>query len=134
MLQADINWLAALVTTLSYMVVGALWYGPLFQKPWMRLSGMTEESVKTGAGKAYAMMLIVAFVSVMVLAMLVKTLGAETFVDGMMVGFWIWLGFQATVMLNAVIFEKKPFPLYLLNAGYNLVAILIAGGILAVWM
>ena len=39
----SLNWLAVLVAAASGFVIGGLWYGPLFQKPWMRLSGMTKE-------------------------------------------------------------------------------------------
>jgi len=133
MLEMEINWLAVLATTVGYMIVGALWYGPFFQKPWMQLTGVTEELAKAGAGKAYAMMFIVALISVIVLAMFVLTVNAETFVEGMVIGFWIWLGFQATIMMNGVIFEKKPFKLYMINVGYNLVMLLISGGVLANW-
>lgn len=129
----DFNWLAVLVSAVVFMVVGALWYGPLFQKSWMRLSGMTEESARQGATQAYITMFFVAAVTSIVLAVFVKTLNATTFVDGMIVGFFLWLGFQATVMLNSVIFEKKPFALYCLNAGYNLIVIVIAGGLIAIW-
>ena len=31
----SINTLAALVAALSGFVIGAIWYGPLFSKPWM---------------------------------------------------------------------------------------------------
>lgn len=133
MFETSFNWLAVGAVTVGYMVIGALWYGPLFQKPWMQLTGITEESAKAGAAKSYAMMLIVALISVLVLAMLVLTIGAETFVEGMLIGLWIWVGFQATIMLNGVIFEKKPMKLYMINVGYNLVMLLIGGGVLAIW-
>lgn len=38
----DINWLAILAAA-SSLVIGFLWYGPLFGKAWMKESGMTEE-------------------------------------------------------------------------------------------
>ncbi len=42
-----VNWLSVLVAALTGFVIGSLWYGPLFQKPWMRLTGMHE-----GEGRA----------------------------------------------------------------------------------
>lgn len=133
MFVTEFNWLAILVSAVAFMAVGAFWYGPLFQKPWMRMTGITEESAKAGAGKAYASMFVVAVISVIVLAVFINTLEADSFVEGMLVGLLIWVGFVATVMLNPVIFEKRPFALFLLNSGYNLVVLLVAGGILAVW-
>ncbi|MFA6908439.1 MAG: DUF1761 domain-containing protein [Patescibacteria group bacterium] len=133
MFETSVNWLAVLVTGLGYMVIGGLWYGPLFQKPWMRLANVSEADAKAGAGKAYVMMFIVALVSVFVLAMFVNAIGADTFDEGMLVGLLIWVGFVGTVLLNGVIFEKRPFALYVLNSGYNLVTLLVAGGVLAIW-
>jgi hypothetical protein len=39
--QVDI--VAALVAALAGFVIGGLWYGAMFQKPWMRHSGMSFE-------------------------------------------------------------------------------------------
>ena len=133
MFETSVNWLAVLVTGLGYMVIGGLWYGPLFQKPWMRLANVSEADAKAGAGKAYVMMFIVALISVFVLAMFVNAIGADTFDEGMLVGLLIWVGFVGTVLLNGVIFEKRPCALYVLNSGYNLVTLLVAGGVLAIW-
>ena len=41
-----VNFTAALVAALSGFIVGGLWYGPLFQKAWMRHSGMSFEKGK----------------------------------------------------------------------------------------
>ena len=51
----------------------------------------------------------------------------------MQTGFWLWLGFVATTQLSTVIFEERNFGLYLLNVGYQLVACLVCGAVLAVW-
>ena len=40
---ATLNWLAVLVASLTGFVLGGLWYGPLFLKPWLHASGMTLE-------------------------------------------------------------------------------------------
>ena len=42
------NYLAFIVAALIPMAVGAIWYGPLFGKIWMRSCGMTEEKMKSG--------------------------------------------------------------------------------------
>jgi hypothetical protein len=52
---------------------------------------------------------------------------------GMKVGFAIWLGFVTTVQFTAFLFERKPFLLYVINTGYQLVCYLAMGAILAVW-
>ncbi len=42
----EINWLIVLATSLVPLVVGAVWYGPLFSKVWMQESGMTMDKIQ----------------------------------------------------------------------------------------
>ncbi|MCB0639781.1 MAG: DUF1761 domain-containing protein [Lewinella sp.] len=45
----DINWLAIAVAALVPTFLGGLWYGPLlFEKAWMKASGVTEDMMKSG--------------------------------------------------------------------------------------
>jgi hypothetical protein len=51
----------------------------------------------------------------------------------MKIAFAVWLGFVTTVQLTAVLFARKPFKLYAIDTGYQLVCYLVMGIILAVW-
>ena len=53
---------------------------------------------------------------------------------GLSTGFWNWLGFVAPVTMGAVLWEGKPWGLWFLNAGYQLVNLLVMGVIIASWM
>jgi hypothetical protein len=35
-----INWVAAIASTVAAFILGGLWYGPFFSKPWMREMGV----------------------------------------------------------------------------------------------
>jgi epoxyqueuosine reductase len=48
MLTFTINWLAVAVSAIANLVVGGLWYGPLFGRPWMKELGLTMEDVESG--------------------------------------------------------------------------------------
>jgi hypothetical protein len=48
MLTFDLNWLAVLVAIVANMIVGALWYGPLFGKQWMKEEGLTMGDIEGG--------------------------------------------------------------------------------------
>src|SRR6187549_3766844 len=39
----SVNWLSVFVAALAGFAVGSIWYGPLFSKPWMQLTGMSKE-------------------------------------------------------------------------------------------
>jgi len=45
----EINFLALFVAALSTLVVGSVWYGPLFGKVWMKENGFSEEELKQGS-------------------------------------------------------------------------------------
>ena len=68
-----------------------------------------------------------------VLAHIVDYAMATTLTQGLQTGLWVWLGFMVTYEIIHGLFEGRPFQLYIINAGYHLVALLIMGGILAVW-
>jgi len=68
-----------------------------------------------------------------VLAALINVTSASTLMDGAILGFWVWLGFVATVGVGGVLWEKKPWGLFWLNNIGWLVAIAIMGAVLAGW-
>lgn len=47
-----------------------------------------------------------------------------------MAGFWNWLGFIAPVTLGVVLWEGKPWKLWVLHNAYYLLALLVMGVIL----
>ena len=68
-----------------------------------------------------------------VLAHFIDYVEATTVVAGMTAGFWLWMGFIATVKLGGVLWEGKPWTLYGLDVAYYLVSLLVMSSILAVW-
>lgn len=138
MIQVPINFWAVLVSALVSMAIGAGWYSPiLFAKPWMKLVGKTEESMKQTAPQKMAAMYIATFASFLVMAYIlahfVVYTQSKTVLDGLQTGWWSWLGFVATTSLINSLFAGRPWKLYLIDVGYFLVSLLGMGIILAVW-
>lgn len=128
------NWLAVIVAAILQVVIGFIWYGPLFGKTWMSMMGMTQQTMRReGMGKTYAWSFVGSLVTAGVLAKLVGVMGARTLGAGITAGFWVWLGFVATVTLASVLYEKRSVSLYALNNGYQLVSLAVMGAVLAVW-
>ena len=134
-----VNFVAVIVAAVVSMAIGMAWYSPaLFGKEWMKLSRISPQRIRSakakGMEKTYVIGFIVNLIMAYVLAHTVYYSGARTAMDGAFVGFFVWLGFIATVMLGMVLWEGKPVKLYVINAGHYLVSLLVMGAILAVWV
>ncbi|HUS12595.1 MAG TPA: DUF1761 domain-containing protein [Pyrinomonadaceae bacterium] len=133
-----IKYAAVIVATLVHFILGGLWYSPLlFGNKFLQIIGWTPQQLEQMQAKGPAKELIVAFVTslilVYVLAHFVQNTKANNAMAGIQTAFWLWLGFIATTNIATVLFEQRPLGLYLINAGYQLVACALAGAILAVW-
>ena len=137
MMQVTINYVAVFVAAIVSMVVGFLWYGPLFGKMWMKMSGVTQKQIEEAKKKGMTTSYVVAFVGSLVMAYIlahfVRYVGATTAAAGMQLAFWLWLGFIVTVKLGSVLWENKPMQLFFLDCAYYLVTLSIMSSILAVW-
>lgn len=139
--MVPVNFLAVLVAAVVSMVLGTLWYGPLFGKPWMKLMDWTKAEIAAGKKKSmggmYALQLIGSLLMAYVLAhalVFASTYQQVTGISaGLMVGFWNWLGFIAPVTLGTVLWEGKSWKLWILNNGYYLVTLCSMGLVLAWW-
>ena len=69
-----------------------------------------------------------------VLDYLISILSYNTAGAGAVLGLWVWLGFLATSMLGSVLWDGKPFALYLINVAHYLVVLVVMGAILGVWV
>ena len=133
-MDVPVNYGAVVVAALAGYILGGLWYGPLFGRLWRELSGAEE-----GKPTAFVMVtgIISSFVMSFVLAQAIIYANAYWFaggiLTGLVAGFFSWLGFIAPVTVGSVLYEKKPWSLWVLNNGYWLASLLVMGAILAAW-
>jgi len=140
----DINYWAVLVSAIAFFAVGSLWYNDiLFGKAWRESLGKTEaefekEMANSNMAKSFGIMflgsLLMAFVTAYLVDLIAVAYPTTSNVKlGLMIGFWVWLGYIASYVLTAISFEDKPWKYYFINTGYWLVGVLIMGVILSVW-
>ena len=131
----ELNYFAVGAGTVIMTVLGALWYGPLFTKPWLVAMGKSMEEIQAQGGMAgaYALSFAGALVASFVLALVISGSGVDTIIGGALTGALLCLGFVATSSLGGVLFEGRAVTLYLLSNGYHLVGYAIVGALLAVW-
>ncbi len=118
------------VAAVVNMVLGAIWYSPAaFGKKWMELTGMKMDQKPEGMWKMYLAGFVISLVTAYVLGGFIA-LGADTMELALQTGFWLWLGFVATVTANGVLWGGKKKALWTLDNGYYLVAYLVMSAIL----
>ena len=137
MQQFQINYISVVASAVAMMVLGFLWYGPLFGKMWMKEMGLTktdmEAAKKKGMVKQYVLMAVSALVMSYVFDHVLIAFSSTNVLTALQGAFWVWLGFIATLLLGSVLWENKSWKLYGLNAGYYLVSLGIIGVILTLW-
>ncbi len=124
---------AVLVAALSTFLIGGIWYSPaVFGKAWMKENGFTEESLKNGnMAKIFGLAFVLGLIAAVNLAMF---LGKEVTVGlGAFYGFLAGFGWVATFVGTHYLFERKSFRLFLINAGYSVVALTVMGVIIGAW-
>ncbi len=133
---SELNYLAILVTALAIFAIGALWYTVLFGKQWQAAHAYTPEQLegmKQGMGKAYGLSFVAYLVLAAVMDLLIVRMGITEAIGGAKLGVACWLGFVATIGLTANLYSNKKLATYLIDAAYQLVFMVAAGVILAIW-
>ena len=141
----DVNLLAVLVAGIVPMVIGALWYGPIFGKRWMALMETTPEEIREGFNplKTYGVSFVLALITAYMLAQLVADIAPESVSSmsggggaamiGVHVALMALVAFVLPVAHQSVTFERRKAGLAWLNIGYNGVALIGQAVVIAMW-
>ncbi len=129
-----VNWVAVLVTAAIGFVIGFIWYGFLFMKPWAKAVGLDPKGKDPAPVRNMLIGFIITIISVYVLALFITNTGSNTPLGGMLIAAIIWLGCSLTAGIGRVIWEKKPMSLFWINIPYELMNMLIVGAILGAWL
>lgn len=133
---SNINWLAVLVATIAYFMLGAIWYSKaLFGVKWASLVGIGMNN--PDKGKRMAQMMIGTFVLILVtsvgLALLINRIDLHLLPSGIKLGLITGLCFATTSVAISFIYESRPTALYFIDYGYHLVGHIIAAIIMVLW-
>jgi len=133
--MGDVNLLAVFLGALAFFVIGALWYGVLFGKPWRTLNGITDEMVaagpKPGQNPTWLIMGLAFLFELLIALMLGHQFAMTSPSDrGKMM---IAIGYGATLMVPAIginyLFQMRPGKLFAIDAGHFIVGMAAMGGV-----
>lgn len=133
----QINFLAVVVAAVATFALGALWYSPvLLGKHWVVAHGYTSERIeqmRRGAGRAYAISALCFLAMAAAVAVIVSYLDLHRPLQGLKLGLLLWAGFAFPLGLTANAYSDRRLSAFLIDAGYQLVYLLIMGAIIAAW-
>lgn len=135
------NLLAVLLSAVAAMVIGGIWYGPLFGKVWMEGMGWdpnnkeTTDKMKKAAGPLYFQQFIGSLLTAFVLSYIIwAAIGAgwanAGISAGISVGFWVWLGFILPIKYADKLWAGKKMKYLSVDLGCQLVTLILMGVIL----
>ena len=155
------NFLSIIVASFSTLLVGFVWYGPLFGKIWMKENGFVEEELKQGNMlKIFGLTLLFSFfIAFMMQFMVIHEFGAfgmingaeesalpsykafmddyagkfRTFSHGALHGTMIGLLFVFPLIGISGLFERKSWKYILIHSGYWIICLAIIGAIVCGW-
>lgn len=134
----EINYWAILVAGIASMIIGSIWYGPLFGKKFIEAMGMDklspeeQEKMKKSMVKSYVLQFISSLVMFFVLAWYIFISNKPGISGGLENAFWLWVGFVVPLALGNAVWGGK-MTVFWLNIGNMLLTLLVAGAIIGSW-
>ncbi len=139
-METLVNYWAVATGAVLSMVIGAIWYGPLFGKKWMEIVGVdpadmeARKKMQKSAGPLYGVQFVLTLFQVAVLAYLLVDSQRH---GGLERALWIWAAFIVPTLAGAVMWTNETSKLkwarFLIQGGYQLVLFVIFGLLLQLW-
>jgi Protein of unknown function (DUF1761) len=128
------NYLAVFVAALAYWILGAIWFGVLFSKPWMALEHMTAEQAQSmNPIIPYIVSFLLGLLMAYSVAQLCVWRNANTAGRGASVGVLLWIGLVGPITFMTYMFEMRSMTLFAINEFYPLAGLILMGAILGGW-
>ncbi len=133
----DISFIAVLGGAIASTIVGFIWYAPWFLgKPWMREMGYTPESLAQKKAEGMARTYAFSFLSSILTSYAIAIVMNSIFVSGLagfaLVGLVLSIGFVVAVKFNDRLFSNDSWTLFVINAGYQVAAIVAAAIVIGI--
>lgn len=130
--RRGINYMLLGIVVVILQVIGALWYSPvLFGSLWARNLGVSPEQISDRLGSApYVLSILGSILMCMVLNRIIVVTKTKTLAKGVQLAALLWLGLVFTVLSTHYAFLGLTRMIFI-DAGKDLVAMIVAGAILA---
>jgi surface polysaccharide O-acyltransferase-like enzyme len=128
------NYAAVFIAAIAYWLLGAVWYGVLFSKPWMALENMSIEQAKSmNPVLPYVISFVLNLLIAYALAQICIWRNANTAGRGASVGVLLWIGFVGPITYTTYMYEMRPKELFAINEFFPLAGLVLMGAIIGAW-
>lgn len=135
----EMNLFAILTCAILSMVLGFVWYGPLFGKKWMEIVGATEmdkearKRMQKSAGPLYLVQFVITIFQVHVLNYFI----INSSMSAVSIALWICAGFVLPTVAGASMWNndsaKISWSRFLIQTGYQVILFVMFALILGNW-
>jgi len=131
----SINHVAIIVAAVVFFAIGAVWY-KVFSQPWLAGIGKTVDQLAKENGGS-PLPFIVGFIAILImcytLGWIVQRGMAPSAGNGALTGATVAFGIVGAALALYYGFEARGITLWLINAGYVVVGLVISGAIIGGW-
>lgn len=143
MYESMVNYWAVLVSAVVFFGIGAVWYGPVFGKAWIKSMELSEadleaqkaeENMAMSFGLMFISSLLMAVATAHLIDYLIYVFPESGAVQVSLVSAcFVWMGYILSYLITAPAFERRPWSYVFINGGYWLVGLLATGLIVGLW-
>lgn len=128
----EFNWLAVVLGSLAYYILGALWFTPLFGKQYDIATGVNRPRGKKWPALYYYGPLLGCILGTLSLSLLFDALSVGSMTNALFLALTIGVGFSYAVSLTNAITPNMPRPILfsLITGSYHVTGLCIAATIL----
>lgn len=129
------SWLAVLLATLAFYLIGFAFYGFIFQDIWLAASGMTLAETEAMAEAQGAMMfvwgILITIAQALGLLWVINLAGAKRLPKCLSIAFWLFLMIAAPLLAYACLYGGYNLQGILVDYGHILIGYLVMAAIYA---
>jgi len=112
----SLSWGGAVIAMVLSTVLGMLWFGPFFGKPWMKYTGV-KPSKDDNMGLMFGLELLNTILRVSAIFVLLTVMGASNLAAALTLALFLLIGSGWTTDFSSAVWEGRGWGLFLINAG-----------------
>ncbi|HEY0908498.1 MAG TPA: DUF1761 domain-containing protein [Candidatus Paceibacterota bacterium] len=139
MFFGDLNYVVIIIAAIVGMGLGIVWHAPfVFGKLWLKYNGWTPEHLTAKKAKqsmiaVHSAMTLATLLQAFILAGIFHSLVIVGFGSMLLVGLCVWAGFVVPAKIADYLYGGDSWQYFLIEAGYQLVAISLMSLIIGIF-